>query len=91
MLHPMRSITFNTLKFAKRLEAAGLSAAQAEAEANALQDALEESGLATKQDISELRLEMRETKADIMGEMKLSRWMLTVVIGIGLTLLYKLF
>jgi hypothetical protein len=87
----MRSITFNTLKFAKRLEAAGLSTAQAEAEANALQDALEESGLATKQDISELRLEMRETKADIMGEMKLSRWMLTFVIGIGLTLLYKLF
>ncbi len=46
----MSAVTFDTLKFAKRLETAGVPIPQAEAEALALQDALSESDLASKQD-----------------------------------------
>lgn len=75
----MASITFDTLRFANRLKAAGVPQEQAEAEAEALSEVLGTNvkDLASKQDIEVLRAEMRtemaETKADLI------RW----VVGVG--------
>ena len=68
-----------------------MSRVQATAEAQALRDALEEAKLASAGDVGELRHELREMKAEIVGELKLSRWMLGLILGVGLTLLYKAF
>ena len=85
----MSALTFDTLKFAKTLTAAGVPTAHAEAEAEALANAFAESeeaaNLATKQDIdglkkdliivrAELEVKIAETKADLV------RW----VIGVGM-------
>ena len=65
-------IPFDTLAFAKEMETAGFSPAQAEAQANALSGVLqkvEESRLqelATKGDIKNLELRIAETKAKII-------------------------
>ena len=56
----MAAITFDTHKFVKKLEAAGISEQQAEAISAAVQDAQESAELATKTDIRELKAEMRE-------------------------------
>jgi hypothetical protein len=62
----MAAITFDTLKFANTLKEAGVSAAQAEAEAMALSEVLEINlkELATKEDLKHeadgLRRDMRE-------------------------------
>jgi hypothetical protein len=80
----MSAVTFDTLKFAKRLETAGVPIPQAEAEALALQDALSESDLASKQDISELRHELRETKTEINGKLALMQWMLAAVLALAI-------
>jgi hypothetical protein len=54
---------FNTLKYAKHLEAAGVSRNQAEAHVQIIAEIVE-GDLATKQDIQELRSELRQ---DIQG------------------------
>ena len=54
----MASIVFDTLKFADRLKEAGVPAAQAEAEARALAEALSASDIATKADLLELRMDI---------------------------------
>ncbi len=76
----MVSITFDTLKFVRRLKDSGIPEAQAEAVAEAFKEASGEAELATKQDIE--RLELR-TKQDIErlelrmdGEFRLVKWML---------------
>jgi len=56
----MAAVTFDTLKFVKTLQAAGLDAPQAEAIASAVRDSHESADLATKSDIRELKAEMRE-------------------------------
>lgn len=74
----MATITFDTLKFVERLKAAGVPDAQAKAEAEALADALSESTsntLATKQDIIDLRMELRELKVDLI------KWMTGALIA----------
>lgn len=66
----MSTITFDTLKFSERLKAAGVPAAQAVAEAEALRDVLGEAldtTLATKADIARL-----ETRLDGLGKDMLS-------------------
>ncbi len=80
----MSTITFDTLKFAKKLETAGMPVHQAEAEAQALQDALSESELAGKQDISELRYELREIKTELNGKLALVQWMLAAVLALAI-------
>jgi hypothetical protein len=59
----MSAITFDTLKFANRLKSAGVPAAQAEAEAEALADVMEIAGrdLVTKEylDTRLIQLEQR--------------------------------
>lgn len=76
----MTSITFDTLKYTKRLEEAGFSRPQAEAQAHAL--AAQE--LATKADIFQLRHEMAQM------EIRLIKWMAgmsAAIIGILFTLI----
>lgn len=55
----MSTITFDTLKFANTLKAAGVPDKQAEAEARAVADAIGEVDVATKRDIADLRTEMQ--------------------------------
>ncbi len=86
----MATITFDTLKFARRLKDAGVAEGQAEAEAEALAEALSEaleSQLATKSDIS--RLEGRITRLE--GRIILLQWMLGFLLAGNLTMLLKLF
>ena len=72
----MGTITFDTLKLARRLEAAGFPPKQAAETAQALSESLGEvSTLATKADVeqatTELKVLIAETKADIL------KWMFT--------------
>ena len=85
----MATITFDTLKFVERLKAAGISEAQAKAEA--LVEALGGAQVATARDIEQLRHEIREMKTEILGELKLNRWMLGILLGGVLSLVLKTF
>ncbi len=61
----MTTITFDTLKFAERLKAAGISEAHAKAEAEALAGAFSEAletQLSTKADIAQLERELLVVK-----------------------------
>jgi hypothetical protein len=66
----MSTITFDTLKFVKKLESSGLPIPQAEAIAEAFKDASSEAELATKQDVKELEMTLRghisEMKYDLI-------------------------
>ncbi|MBK6905622.1 MAG: DUF1640 domain-containing protein [Rhodocyclaceae bacterium] len=83
----MSTITFDTHKFVKRLESAGVPQAQAEAMADVQREALAEAldvALATKADVQAVRSDMRELRVEMMGEMKLSRWMIAALIGLAI-------
>jgi len=58
----MTTVTFDTLKFVKTLQAAGVSVTQAEAFASAVRDSTESADVATKADLRELKTEL---KADL--------------------------
>ena len=62
----MSAIVFDTLKFAKRLEKAGVPVAQAEAIAEAFKDASGEVEVATKRDIEKLESRITEMKFDLL-------------------------
>ena len=65
----MAAITFDTLKFAKRLKAAGFNETQAEALSDAQRESLAEildTSLATKSDITRLEKEIASVKAEII-------------------------
>ena len=94
----MTTITFNTLKFAQRLEKAGATREYAAAEA--LSDVFETGTqeLASKSDLllvkNELKSEMREMRSEINGEMKLMRWMIGFSLALStgiIALLAKIF
>jgi hypothetical protein len=61
------AVAFDTLKLARRLEAAGFSTAQAQGAAEALADTLT-AGLATQADLAALRSELREGDAALQAE-----------------------
>ena len=73
----MSTITFDTLKFAERLEKAGIPREHAKAEAEALVDVFSSGTqeLATKTDIQKLELKLD-------GEMKLVKWMLAATLAL---------
>ncbi len=92
------AITFDTLKFAKKLKSVGFDEAQAET----LSDAFRESeaasieNLATKQDLRELETrltgEIKALDAKMSGEQKLIRWMMGFVLaGIAALILKSFF
>ena len=56
----MTTITFDTLKFVERLKSAGITDEQAKAFSDAFKDAQGEADFSTKQDILDVRRDMRE-------------------------------
>ncbi len=63
----MTAITFDTLKLARKLEAAGFQPKQAADTAEALAESMAEvSGLATKEDIYGLKRDLAEARAEIL-------------------------
>ncbi len=84
------AIQFNTLRYVETLKSAGVPEAQAKAEAEALATALGESAsgtLATKDDVTNLKIEMGEVKSDL----KLVKWMLSALIAIAIANFAKQF
>ncbi|MBC8419321.1 MAG: CCDC90 family protein [Proteobacteria bacterium] len=63
----MATLTFDTLAYAKKLKAAGFTEEQAEVQAQAFAEIIEER-LATKQDLKELELAMRRDLAAVKSE-----------------------
>lgn len=86
----MSAITFDTLKYVERLTAAGLPEKQAKAEAEALRDALgdlvEMKSLATKEDISTTKLELKNSIESLRSEMHamkadIIKWNIGTILG----------
>jgi hypothetical protein len=80
----MSTVTFDTLKFVKTLEAGGMAATQAEAIAAAYRDASSDQQLVTKQDM-EIEL------APIKAELQVMKWMNSLVLGGIIVLILKAF
>jgi hypothetical protein len=74
----MSSLAIDTLRYAKRLKAAGFTDEQAEVQAEALSEAVRDS-LVTKPDLSEtetrIRLEIRDLHSNLI------RWLVPMLIG----------
>lgn len=98
----MATITFDTLKFANRLKAAGVAPAQAEAEAEALAEVFEANlgelvtrgdlrELATKGEMREVSATLRELRAEVDGKFRLLQWMLGLLMGGVAALILKAF
>lgn len=87
----MTAITFDTLKFVHRLRDSGMPEQQAEAIAVAFYEASGEAGLAAKAGMRELRQEMMALKTEIIGELKLTRWMLGLLLAGVMSLILKAF
>lgn len=80
------STTFDTLKYAKRLKEAGFTESQAEAQAQALGEALQQSGqgIATKLDIAELKTEIAVLDARLR---MIERVLWGIVLGVAALLI----
>lgn len=87
----MGTVTFDTLKYAEALKTAGVPDVQAKAQAEALADALRQGGqeLATKADITELRMaskaDLAAVRADIaklQTDLAWVRWIVTGGVGL---------
>jgi len=79
----MAVVTFDTLKFVKTLEAAGIPPQQAEAISAAVRDSHEMADLATKRDISELRQELKADFRELELRMTIKLGsMLVVAVGV---------
>ncbi len=85
----MASITFDTLKLARRLESAGFAPKQAADTAQALADAFAETAdLATKADLLALKVDLKAELAELKAE--ILKWMfgaLAVQTGLIVTLI----
>jgi hypothetical protein len=80
----MATVTFDTHKFVKTLEAAGVPEPQAEAFSTAVRESHEAAELATKADLRELELRLH-------GEMLLMKWMLGLLLAGVASLILKSF
>ncbi len=80
----MNAITFDTLKFTRKLESKGFTKEQAEGVAEAFAEAASDE-LATKADLANLErnidVKLAELRAELRAEIKLNRWMLGIVIA----------
>jgi hypothetical protein len=76
----MTTISFDTLAYAKKLLSAGFTQQQAEVQAEALKDIIDDR-LATKDDIKETNLQIRESEKNLRHEMK--EMELRIVIRLG--------
>jgi 2-phosphoglycerate kinase len=66
----MNAVPFDTLKFARKLEASGMAAGVAAGTAEALAEAMTGAELATKSDIAALRAELKGDTAALRTELK---------------------
>ncbi len=64
----MNAVPFDTLKMARKLEAAGFPAGQASGAAEAMVDAMTGADLATKADLTSVKAELALVKADLKSE-----------------------
>jgi hypothetical protein len=80
----MTTVTFDTHKFIKKLEAAGLPEAQAEAISEAITNASESADAVTKKD---LQIEL----APIRTDLTLVKWMLGIIVAGVAALVIKSF
>lgn len=80
----MCSVTFDTLKFVKKLEASGINPQQAEAIAEAYRDTSNDQELVTKKD---LQIELAPMKADL----QMNKWMNGIMLGGIIALILKAF
>ncbi|SFH62540.1 hypothetical protein SAMN04515618_101204 [Collimonas sp. OK307] len=61
----MATVAFDTLKFVKTLEAAGIPFLQAEALSDAVRDSHEAADVATKHDVDDVKRDIDDVKRDI--------------------------
>lgn len=90
----MSTVTFDTLKFVKELENAGMPQQQAEAQAKALANVLSESldtTLATKADMLDVKSELKGDILEVKSELKLMKWMLGFLIGCVVFIMLRLY
>lgn len=80
----MSTVTFDTLKFVKTLEASGIDAKQAEAIAAAYRDAASDQELVTKKD---LQIEL----APLKTEPQILKWMSGIILGGIIAIILKSF
>lgn len=85
------TISFDALKFVKKLTGAGIPQLQAEAQAEAFKEAHEENldSLATKQDFSDVRQEMAKVKAGIKQDlaqfkMDIIKWFFSISLVVSI-------
>jgi hypothetical protein len=90
----MSTITFDTLKFAERLKAAGVPEAQAKAEAEALRDVFSEAldnTLATRSDITALKAELKVDIGSVDAKVNKLSWMMGILIALAVANFAKQF
>jgi hypothetical protein len=81
----MATVTFDTLKFVKTLEEAGVPEPQAEAFSTAVRDSHEAAELATKADLREVETNLRHEISDLRKDMdaKFEKLELRMTIKLG--------
>ena len=82
----MTTLTFDTLKYAERLKSAGVSEAQAKAEAGALRDVLSEAldtTLATRADVQSVNVELERMESKFEAKFDKLSWMLGILIALA--------
>lgn len=87
----MAAITFDTHRFIRKLEAAGFDPKQAEAVADAFMEAQGEAELVTKRDLERLEAKLETRFERVDGELRLSRWMLGLMLASIVSLILKAF
>jgi len=97
----MATLTFDTLKFVKRLKSAGFNDEQSEALSEAQRESLSDildTSVSTKSDIARLEKEIESLRRDVKefdikfgGEMKLIKWMMGFVLAGIAALILKTF
>ena len=87
----MATITFDTLKFVRKLQEAGFEQRQAEGIAEAFKDASGEAELATKRDIERLEAKIDRIDTRLGGELTLVKWMMGLILGGVVALIMRAF
>lgn len=85
----MTTTTFDTLMYAKKLREAGFSEKQAEIQAEALKEIIQDN-LATKQDISDLRKDLLQMEERLMYKLTIRLGLMLVTAVTVLAAIIKL-
>ena len=92
---PMMTATFDTHRFVRRLEAAGLPTPQAESIADAFKEAQGASDSVTRKDLqiesAALRADLQRELAPIKSDLLLLKWMMGLMTGGVIALILKSF